>query len=170
MMKSIAAKLLMIPSLLLVTVIKTSAGDDFCGISNSTFGNGEKITYKVFYNVIGLYVDAGTAYFSINREQLYNKSVYHITGEGFSNPSYDWIFKVRDKYESFIDTSTLKPYKFLRNIDEGGYKKIENVTFNHDTGIANSLNKVIKIPYCMRDVLSAIYYARNINYDKYKIG
>lgn len=156
--------------LFLIPFIKTSAGDDFCGIVNSTFINGEKITYKVFYNVIGLYVDAGTAYFTINRENLNSKAVYHITGEGFSNPSYDWIFKVRDKYESFIDTSTLKPYKFLRNIDEGGYKKTENVLFNHDAGVATSTNKTLKIPYCMQDVLSAIYYARNINYEKYKVG
>lgn len=169
-MKLFANKYITLLTVFLMLFIETSAGDDFCGIENSTFINGEKITYKVFYNIIGLYVDAGTANFTINREQFNNKPVYHITGEGTSNPSYDWIFKVRDKYESFIDTSTLKPYKFLRNIDEGGYKKTENVSFNHDAGIATSTNKVTKIPFCMQDVLSAIYYARNINYEKYKIG
>ena len=98
-------------------MIISSTGDDFCGIINTTFIAGERITFKVFYNVIGLYVDAGSAQFSINSERFNNKGVYHVIGDGFSNPSYDWIFKVRDRYETYIDTVTLKPYKFIRNVD-----------------------------------------------------
>lgn len=146
----------------------TSAGDDFCGIINTSFGNGEKMTFKVFYSVIGIYVDAGTAYVNVNKERFNNKMVYHIVADGYSNPTYDWIFKVRDRYESYMDTLSLKPYKFVRNIDEGGYKKYENVTFNHDAKTATSEKGVIPIPPCVQDVISAVYYARNINYEKYK--
>jgi len=151
-------------------MIISSTGDDFCGIINTTFIAGERITFKVFYNVIGLYVDAGSAQFSINSERFNNKGVYHVIGDGFSNPSYDWIFKVRDRYETYIDTVTLKPYKFIRNVDEGGYKKYENVVFNHEAGTAVSTRGVFKVPPCVQDVLSAIYYARNIDYNKYKPG
>ena len=59
-----------------------------------------------------------------------NKPVYHVVGDGKTNSSYDWIYKVRDKYETYIDTATMQPLKFIRNVDEGGYKKYENVTFN----------------------------------------
>jgi hypothetical protein len=156
--------------LLCLLTIRTSAGDDFCGITNSTFINGEQITFKVFYNVIGIFVDAGTAIFTVNREHLNNKPVYHIVGAGTSNPTYDWIFKVRDRYETYIDTTTLKPYKFIRDINEGGYKKKENVTFNAETGTAVSTTGVFQVPSCVQDVLSSIYYARNIDYEKYKPG
>ncbi len=155
---------------LLLSVIRTSAGDDFCGANNNTFLSGERITFKVFYNVIGIYVDAGTAQFSMNKELFQNKYVYHVVGDGYSNPSYDWIFKVRDRYESYIDTVTLRPYKFIRNVDEGGYKKYENVTFNHAARTAVSTNGVFKVPPCVQDVLSAIYYARNIDFNKYKVN
>jgi hypothetical protein len=115
-------------------------------------------------------VDAGTAQFSVNKERYNNKIVYHIIGDGFSNPSYDWIFKVRDRYESYVDTLNLRPYKFIRNVDEGGYKKYENVTFNHEAGTAVSERGVIPIPACIQDVISSVYYARNIDYNRYKVG
>ena len=150
--------------------IRLSAGNDFCGISNFCFGPGEVVSFKIFYNVIGLYVDAGNASFTVENTKLNNKPVYHVTGLGTSNPSYDWIFKVRDKYETFIDTATLKPYKFLRHVEEGKYRKNELVLFNHNENKAVSTKGTFPINDCMQDVLSSIYYARNIDFSKYKIG
>jgi hypothetical protein len=146
------------------------AEEEFCGLQNRAFRDGESISYHIFYSVIGLYVNAGTANFSVVAEQLNNKASYHVVGTGTSNPSYDWIFKVRDRYETYIDTGTLQPLKFIRNIEEGGFKKYENITFNHQANTAVTTNGVFKIPNCVQDVLSSIYYARNINFDKYKEG
>ena len=39
-----------------------SAGDDFCGVRNTTFQAGEIITFKVYYT-LGVYVAAGEATF-----------------------------------------------------------------------------------------------------------
>jgi hypothetical protein len=150
--------------------IRLSAGNDFCGTTNLCFSDGEIVKFKIFYNVIGLYVDAGNASFTVENTKLNNKPVYHITGLGTSNPSYDWIFKVRDKYETFIDTATLKPYKFLRHVEEGKYRKNEAVLFNHADRKAVSTRGTFPINECMQDVLSSIYYARNIDFSKYKIG
>lgn len=143
---------------------------DFCGLKNTSFQEGEQITYIVFYNVAGIYVNAGTAVFTSSLERMNNRVVYHVTGEGKTNPSYDWIFKVRDKYESFIDTVTMEPLKFLRNIDEGGYKKYENITFNRNANTAVTTEGVFKVPDCVQDVLSAVYYARNIDFSKYNVN
>lgn len=150
--------------------IRLSAGDDFCGIRNFSFQDGESITYTIFYSVIGIYVNAGSVNFSVGVEKMNNKSVYHVVGNGSSNPSYDWIFKVRDKYESYFDTANLQPLKFIRNVDEGGFKTFENVTFNQKTNTAITTKGVFKVPNCIQDVLSSIYYARNINFSKYKVG
>ena len=145
-----------------------SAVDEFCGIRNLSFQDGENITYNVFYSIIGMYINAGSATFSVNQEALNNKPVYHVVGIGSSNPSYDWIFKVRDRYETFIDTNTMQPLKFIRDIDEGGFKKYENVTFNKTTNNAVTTNGVFKVPSCVQDVMSSIYYARNIDFNRYK--
>ncbi|WP_051347896.1 DUF3108 domain-containing protein [Asinibacterium sp. OR53] len=144
------------------------AGDDFCGIRNQAFQAGESITFNVFYSVIGLYINAGSASFSVSLEHLNNKAAYHVIGNGSSNSSYDWIFKVRDRYETYIDTTNLQPLKFIRNIDEGGYKKSENIIFNQAANTATTPNGVFKVPNCIQDVLSSIYYARNIDFNRYK--
>ena len=150
--------------------ITLSAGDDFCGLHNTAFSAGENLTYNVFYSVAGIYVNAGTANFSLNLDKINNKPCYHVVGEGRSNSSYDWIFKVRDRYESYFDTAHLQPMKFIRNVDEGGYKKNENITFNQQTNTAITTKGVFKVPNCVQDVLSSIYYARNIDFSKYKIN
>ncbi|MCZ2223824.1 MAG: DUF3108 domain-containing protein [Chitinophagales bacterium] len=148
----------------------TSADDDFCGIRNTTFQDGETITFKIFYNALGMYIDAGTASFTTTLTTFNNTPVYHIVGLGTSNSSYDWIFKVRDRYETFIDTASLQPLKFMRNVDEGGYKFYENITFNRQTNSAITTKGIYKVPNCVQDVLSAIYYARNIDFAKYNVG
>ncbi len=145
-----------------------SAGDDFCGIRNTAFLPNETLTYNVFYTVIGIYINAGTATFTTTLEKLNNKPVYHAVGIGYTNSNYDWIFKVRDRYESYFDTTHLQPLKFIRNVDEGGYKKIENVIFDQQNNIANTPKGSFKVPNCVQDVLSAVYYARNIDFNKYK--
>jgi len=162
-------KTLFITIALFVISARLTAGDDFCGIYNKAFQSGEKINFTIYYSVVGLYVNAGNATFTTSLENYSNKPVYHVVGEGTSNSSYDWIFKVRDKYETYFDTATLQPYKFLRDVNEGGYKIYENVTFNQRANTAVTAKGVYKVPNCIQDVLSAIYYARNMNFDAYKV-
>lgn len=163
-------KKLLLVFCIVFTSIRLTAGDDFCGIRNFAFYNDERIDYNIFYSIIGIYINAGNATFTNTLETYNNKPTYHIVGKGSSNTKYDWIFKVRDQYETYIDTANLQPLKFIRNIDEGGYKKFENVTFNQQTNTAITEKGVIKIPNCIQDVLSSIYYARNIDFSKYKEG
>jgi hypothetical protein len=144
--------------------------DVFCGIKNTAFKDGEVITMKVFYNSLGMYLGAGEATFTTSLERFNGKPVYHCVGEGKSFSFFDNFFKVRDRYETYIDTSTMQPIKFIRNVDEGGHKIYNNVTFNHSAGTAVSTHGVFKTPNCIQDVMSSIYYARNINFDKYKPG
>jgi len=157
-------------TILLLTVCSLSADNDFCAIDNVSFKGNEQVQFKIFYNIIGLYVDAGTASFTASLAKINNKPVYHIVGLGTSNPSYDWIFKVRDRYETYIDTTTLKPYRFVRHVEEGGYRKDELVNFNHEEKKAITAKGSFDVPTCIQDVLSAIYYARNIDFSKRSIG
>ena len=139
-----------------------------CGIKNSAFQDGEHVTMEVYYNTLGMYIGAGEANFTTTLERFNGKPVYHCIGDGKSYSFFDNFFKVRDRYESYIDTANLLPYKFIRNVDEGGYKKYNNVTFNQGTNTAVSTNGVFKVSSCIQDVVSSVYYARNINFDKYQ--
>src|SRR5688572_30490242 len=112
-------------SILAVMGFTTEANTHYqdCTIKNTAFKAGEKVSYTVYYSVVGAYVNAGTAVINNSLEMLNNRPVYHIAGEGNTNSSYDWIYKVRDRYETYIDTATMQALKFIRNVNEGGYKK-----------------------------------------------
>jgi len=158
---------------LLSTILLTMslvASAQTAALQNYAFQPQEKIRYNVYYNVIGIYVNAGTATFTTSSEKMENVDVFHVVGEGSRNPRYDWIFKVRDRYESYFSSADLQPVKFIRQINEGKYKKHEEVTFNQQTNTAITKNGVYKVPENVQDAISVMYYARNTNYDQYKSG
>ncbi|MEP7163874.1 MAG: DUF3108 domain-containing protein [Ferruginibacter sp.] len=155
--------------LALCTISFTTGTRDFCGMKNSAYKEGEVITFKVFYSTLGAYIGAGEAVFTTTLERFNGKTVYHHVGEGKTYSFFDNFFQVRDRYESYVDTTSLLPIKFVRNIDEGGYKKYNNVTFNQTSNTAASTNGVFPITDCMQDVMSMVYYARNIDFSKYKV-
>lgn len=141
---------------------------DFCGAKNTAFKADEKVVMKIYYSTLGMYVGAGEAVFTASLERFNGKTVYHCIGDGKTYSFFDNFYKVRDRYETLIDTATMLPVKFIRNVNEGGYKKYNNVTFNHEAKTAVSTNGVYPISSCIQDVMSSVYYARNINFDKYK--
>ncbi len=141
-----------------------------CNLANRSTRHGEKVTFKVYYTFAGAWIGAGEATFTNQLERYQGKPVYHIVGDGRTYSSYDWFFKVRDKYESYIDTNTMLPLKFVRRVNEGGYKKFNIVNFNHQLQTASSNDGVKKVPSCIQDVVSSIYYARNVDFNQYKKG
>lgn len=154
--------------LLTTPVPQARMQSDFCHIKNTTTQDGEEIRYTVFYSAAGLFVHAGSASFINKLEKLNGKAVYHMIGEGRSNSRYDWIYKVRDRYESYIDTATMQPLQFFRDVQDGKTKKKERVVFNRKNNTATSDSNTIKVPVCVQDVMSTIYYARNIDFSSYK--
>ncbi|MEO9147651.1 MAG: DUF3108 domain-containing protein [Ginsengibacter sp.] len=156
--------------LVLLFAVTSQPEDQFCGVKNTAFREGEVVTMKVYYTTLGMYVGAGEARFTTTLERYNGVPVYHCVGTGDSYSFFDNFYKVRDRYETYIDTASMLPVKFIRNVNEGGYKIYNNVTFNHKAGTAVSTHGVFKVTPCIQDVISAVYYARNINFNKYKPG
>jgi len=150
-----------------------------CTVHNQTFTAGEVFTYKINYNWGAIWVSAGEASFSAELAQVNNRIVYHFVGSGTTYPKYDFLYKVRDKYESYADTFSLKPLRFIRDAHEGGSYTFDDYVFSA------SKNKVytnsrrnkkagkfdsIAITTCTNDVLTAIYYTRCLDFSKYKVN
>ena len=107
-----------IPFLFPILNIVTPKETNLCNQSNSSFNAGEKIRYTIYYNVLGLYVNAGNADFVTQSTNYNGSDAFTYTATGSSNARYDWIFKVRDKYESIVDSKSLLPFQFSRQINE----------------------------------------------------
>jgi hypothetical protein len=144
------------------------AGQVLRAHKNNSFEPGEVLEYRVHYGLI----DAGEAKLEVGRElkQMGNRRCYQVIGTGRSVGAFDWFFKVRDHYESYIDTDAFLPWLFIRRIEEGGYKKKQNVSFNHFKKTATSEKKTIQTPDHVQDLLSAFYYARTIDFNSASVG
>ncbi len=144
--------------------------NNFCSAKNYSFSEGEQLNFKVYYNMSFIWINSGSAEFNVTSENYHGHNTYHITGTGETASSFEYFYKVRDKYETFIDKETLLPVKFVRNVNEGGLKFNNDITFDHAACQVVSDKKIYNIPKGTQDVLSAIYFARNIDYDKYSPG
>lgn len=80
------------------------------------------------------------------------------------------VFKVKDRYESYFDKESNLPYKFVRDINEGGHTKKLEIEFDQEKQKAyvNNIKKNKKTVHdtelSVQDMVSAFYYLRN-NYD-----
>ena len=139
------------------------------GISNFIFSQsdlpyklGEYASYTLHFGVITV----GVADLEITEcIQLDNSSVFHIVGKAKTASFFDWFFKVRDVYETFIDTSTLLPVMFKRDVNEGGYLINQIYQFNHDKGRFLTKDSSFSISTNTQDMLSAFFLARTFKKD-----
>ncbi len=152
-------------------------GQKNCQVNNNSFKAGEQLKYKIYYNWGALWVEAGEASFSTFINTVYGRHVYHFVGSGATYPKYDWFYKVKDVYESYADTSNLRPLRFIRDVKEGGTYTFDDYVFNQNrnkvytSSIRNKKQSKIdsiSITKCTNDVMTAIFYARCLDFSKYK--
>jgi len=146
-----------------------------CFMENKTFQGGEEITYKLYYNWGIMWLSAGEVTFKVNDMG----SQYHVAVAGRTYKSYEWFFKVRDYYDTYIDKNSLLPKTAIRDVSEGKYKLYDKITFDQENKKASSLRgktrevatkKEYNVGECMHDVISVIYYSRNIDFESYNEG
>lgn len=137
-------------------------------VENNAFSTSEVLEYRIHYG----FMDAGTAKLEVDPvlKNIGGRSCYRVVGSGKSVGAFNWFFKVRDHYESYIDTEAIVPWLFIRDIQEGGYKKKQNVKFNHSKNIATSEKKSIKTPERIQDLISAFYFARTLDFTNIAVG
>lgn len=139
----------------------------------SAYQSGEWFKFRIHYG----FINASYATLEIKDEYLNGKSVFHVIGKGQTTGFASWFFKVDDNYESYFDKETGKPYKFIRQIDEGGHTKDLEIDFNYEKQKAivnnrkHNTKEEFNIEKDVQDMVSAFYYLRN-NYDisKIKVG
>ncbi len=144
---------------------------DICDVDNNAFYPGEKIVYKLYYNWNFVWLAAGEVTFLVHDLPDY----YHVMVRGRTYESYEWFYKVSDNYESYLDKNTLLPEIHIKDVQEGGYTRYDRTTFVGDEAISmrgrtrhELTEERIPIDECMHDLISIIYYARNINYSELK--
>lgn len=146
--------------------------------SNHSFQSGEVLQYKVHYGLIN--AAEATIEVSDDLQRVNDRLCYKATVTGRTTGSFDFFLRIRDTWRSYIDTTSILPQKFFRNIEENNYRKKETVDFDHVHDVAevekrgkdkNDVKRgTYKVPDNVQDLVSAFYYLRTLNYDQRRIG
>ena len=145
---------------------KPNAESDFQHreVENKAFKDGEILKYKLAYG----FMNAGEATLEVKKvkKKIQGREILHIVGRGYSISAFDWFFKVRDKYETYLDEEGIFPWLFVRRIEEGGYKKEQDYKFFQNQGRVEHVQKELayKVPHGVQDMISSFYYARTIDF------
>jgi hypothetical protein len=165
--------------LLILAAIPGYSQKKNCTAVNKEFLPGESITYEIFYNWGFIWVSSGEATFKVEREKFAGSPCWKFSGTGKTYPKYDWFYKVRDTYAAWVDSTSLLPYRYLRDSKEGSHNLYNDNYFNYNRSAVTSYTKendspirtdTIPIRNCAYDVTTMIYYARTLDFSKCKIG
>ncbi len=150
---------------------------DFRKISQKAFKPGEKLTFEISYG----FVNAGEAVMEIdkNYQTINGRKCYDIRFYVNSSSSFEWVYKVRDFYRTYVDAEGLFPWRFEQHIKEGNYQRDFEAIFDQQNLKAKTytgdkdpkkFEGEFDIPEYTQDAMSAFYYARTFDYSKMKEG
>ena len=137
-------------------------------MSTPVFKAGEELSYKLKY---GIFTGAeATIRVGESTKKFDGRPAFHIVVDGKTAGTFDVFYKVRNRYESFIDENTLLPYYYTESRHEAGYRHNDNVTFNYQDNKIKANKGIYPFKGKVFDFVSAYYFARSIDISKIKPG
>jgi len=152
-------------------VKRNSAALSYPAVENMAFAVGEKLTFDISYG----FIHAGTATMEVKQEVTYNdRNCYHIQTTAKSASGFNFVYKVEDVVDSFMDKQGLFSWKFTKKLREGGYKAdLQAIYFPEDSlacvsftryksrmKVHKQQNYNVKTPPFALDILASLYYTR----------
>jgi hypothetical protein len=130
--------------------------------TNPAFKAGEWFKFRIHYGIF----NASYATIELREAEWNGKPAFYAKGIGRTTGLARFFFKVDDYYSSYFTKDDNRPLHFIRNINEGGYKKHLKIDFDHlkkqatvidikkeTTGIYNTDPDI-------QDLISFVYYLR----------
>lgn len=155
----------------------STTAKDFRKIQQNAFKPGEKLTFEINYG----FVTAGEAVMEIDPviQTINGRKCYDITFTVNSSSSFDWVYKVRDYYKTYVDVEGLFPWRFEQHIKEGNYQRDFEAIFDQQNLKAKTytgdkepkkFEGEFDIPLYAQDAMSAFYFSRTLDFDRMKEG
>jgi hypothetical protein len=161
---------------LFVLLVFDLSAQSTCISNELPFIAGEEVIYDIEYLMSKTWVSAGKVRFKVEDSIYNNQPCLYLEGKGRTLKNYDWFFKVRDKYATFISKKTSLPVHFTRRVREGDFKLDYEYDFDYDRNLAyildfknkESKKDTLDIINCSFDIMSSVYFSRAINFGKYQ--
>jgi len=150
---------------------------------NNAVSAGEKLLFTASYNISGILTDLAEVSMETSEVKTSKTTLLRLKCSAATYSQWDGFFKIRDLYESYVSPTTLIPYLYKRDINEGSYYKFMKYTYNHKDNTVNTLqrkkkkggdtwdeNKIITIKSGTRDIVSSLYTIRTFNFKNMAVG
>lgn len=136
-------------------------------VQQSAFDVGERLVYDIGYG----FVIAGVATMEIPKtDTIQGRACYQVVFRVNSTPSFSWIYKVEDKYETYLDQAGIFPWRFVQQIREGKFSRDFAADFDQINNVARTTEGDFPIPPYVHDVVSAFYFVRTMDFSKSRVG
>ncbi|MBA4304089.1 MAG: DUF3108 domain-containing protein [Sphingobacteriaceae bacterium] len=138
-------------------------------IENRAFREGEVLKFKLHYG----FINAGVGELRVmdRAVNVGGKECLHVVATGRSINSFDWFFKVRDRFETYIDKQAMVPWKFAKDVYEGGYAFKDDYRFDHHANLVHvNEKKQFQVPQFTQDIVSSFYFARTLDFKNARKG
>ena len=137
-------------------------------IENKAFGSGEELEFRVHYG----WLNAASITMRVEDSLRYvhGRPTYKVVADGKTFRTFDWMYTVRDHFESYIDTASITPQKYYKRVREDNYRDVDLVFYSHPTKRLKGLKKDMDMPAYVQDLVSGIYYARTLDLQRAKVG
>lgn len=141
---------------------------DLPHLKEPVFQPGEVLRYKLKYG----FISAANGTLKVNNSKLNfdGKPTYHLSAEGKTSSAFSLVFGVHNRYNSYIDQETFLPYFYSETIKEGKYRRNDKVRFYQSQQKIRGNEGVFKGASQTFDLLSAYYFARNLDLSKMRVG
>jgi len=143
------------------------------------FQAGEKVVYDAIYDWGFITLKAGVVTFYIDSLQKDGEAYYLLHSTGISKPNYDWLYMVRDSFQSTVKVSDFQPIHYKRNTNEGKYQVNNEIFFKEEEGIiqmeldnTEDGYRITSLPYenDVFDLQTAVYFARLLDPASARMG
>jgi hypothetical protein len=137
-------------------------------VDENPFKPGEKLTYNVkFGPVVG-----GKATILLKKATHNDIPVFHSIAQGRTIGFAEALYSVNDLFESYFDINSGLPYKIIRDVKEGNYRKHEEAYLDRTENTAYSVREdsLLQVPSDIMDMVSLIYYIRRLDYSHLASG
>jgi hypothetical protein len=139
----------------------------FRKIENKAFTAGEKLTFDVNYG----FITAGRAFMEIPQiKKISGRDAFNVVFRVNSVSTFDAFYRVRDRYETYLDVEGIFPWRFEQHIREGSYSRDFSAYFDQWKGKAITKKGSYPIPENVNDIVSAFYYLRTFDFSNAKVG
>ncbi len=154
--------------LLLMAGINRLAAQELVKKQEPVFQAGEQLSYRLKYGLL----TAAEVHLRVEESdtRFEGHPAYHIIADGQTAGSFDVFYKVRNRYETWIDKTTLLPYQYAENRHEGSWKHSDKVTFDRKSNKVTNKNGTYPLDGQVFDFPSAYFFARTLDVSKMRIG